>query len=125
MADASTISVLIQAKDMASQAFQSVSNNAGKMAAGFEKHRKTIGVSMTAAGGAITGLAALSIKSSLDQQKGINLLDTALKNVGSSYASNREEIERNITAIQRKTNYGDEEQRKILTKLVGIIVDEE
>lgn len=125
MADASTISVLIQAKDMASQAFQSVSNNAGKMAAGFEKHRKTIGVSMTAAGGAITGLAALSIKSSLDQQKGINLLDTALKNVGSSYASNREEIERNITAIQRKTNYGDEEQRKILTKLVGIIGDEE
>ena len=125
MADATTLSVLITARDQASAAFQKIEGNMGRMAAGFEKHRKTIGIAMAGAGAAITGLAATAVKSSMEQQQGINLLDAALKNVGSSYAANRGEIEKNISALQRKTNYGDEEQRKILTKLVGIIGDEE
>jgi len=118
MADAATVSVLIQAKDQASAQFQKVEGNMGKLAAGFQKHRRAIGLAATAIGGAITGIAALSVKSSLDQQVGIRQLDQALKNVGTSYDGQKKKIEEVIAAQQRKTNFGDEEQRKALQELV-------
>jgi len=93
MADAATVSVLIQAKDQASAQFQKVEGNMGKLAAGFQKHRRAIGLAATAIGGAITGIAALSVKSSLDQQVGIRQLDQALKNVGTSYDGQKKKIE--------------------------------
>jgi hypothetical protein len=120
MADASTVSVLIQAKDQASAQFQKIEGNMGKMAAGFAKHRRAIGLAATAIGGAITGIAAMSVKSSFDQQQGIRSLDQALKNVGTSYAAQKQQIESLASAQQLKTNFGDEEQRKALQKLVQV-----
>ena len=120
MADAATVSVLIQAKDNASREFKNVEGNMGKMVAGIQKHRRAIGIAMTAMGAAITGIAVLSVKSSLDQQVGINRLDQSLKNVGTSYANQKIQIEKVVAAQQLKTNYGDEAQREALQKLVTI-----
>ena len=44
MADVSVISVLIKAKDDASKVLENVQTKMGGMAAGFEKHRKSIGL---------------------------------------------------------------------------------
>ena len=120
MADAATVSVLIQARDQASAQLQKVEGNMGKLAAGFAKHRRTIGMAATAIGGAITGIAALSVKSSLDQQIGIRRLDQSMKNVGTSYAAQKKQIEAVVGAIQNKTNFGDEPQREALQKLITI-----
>ena len=120
MADASTVSVLVQARDQASAQFQKIEGNMGKMAAGFAKHRRAIGLAATAIGGAITGIAAMSVKSSFDQQQGIRSLDQALKNVGTSYAAQKQQIEELAAAQQLKTNFGDEEQRKALQELIQV-----
>jgi hypothetical protein len=79
MADASTISVLVRARDMASQAFQNIEANAGKMASGFEKHRKTIGVGMTAIGGVISGVGVLSLKAAADVEEMTNMFNVVFK----------------------------------------------
>ena len=120
MADATTVSVLIRARDEASAAFKNVESNAGKMAAGIAKHRAAIGKAALGIGAAIVGIGVLSVKSSLDQQKGIDSLDIALKNVGTSYDSSKKKIEELVAAQQNKTNFGDEEQRKALQELVQV-----
>ena len=97
----------------------------GKMSATFEKHRKKIGVGLTALGGGLTALGGLSLKSAQDEAIGIAKLDQALKNVGTSYDTTREAIEASIAATQAKTNFGDEEQREVLSKLVTVLGDEE
>jgi hypothetical protein len=71
------------------------------------------------------GIAAISVKSSQTQQIGINQLDGALKNVGASYAAQGVAIEKVIEAQQRKTNFGDEEQRDALRELVLVSGDYE
>ena len=81
--------------------FKRVQSSFGKLRAGFLQHSRAIGIGMTAAGGAITGLAALAVKSSLEQQVGINRLDQALKNVGTSYEAQKEQIEAVIEAHSR------------------------
>ena len=120
MADATTVSVLIKARDEASAAFKNVESNAGKMAAGIAKHRAAIGKAALGIGAAIVGIGVLSVKSSLDQQKGIDSLDIALKNVGTSYDSSKKKIEELVAAQQNKTNFGDEEQRKALQELIQV-----
>ena len=75
MADASTISVLIKARDMASDAFQRVENNAGRMAGGIAKHRRAIGMGMTAMGGAMTGFAVLTVKAASDLEESMNAVN--------------------------------------------------
>jgi hypothetical protein len=116
MADVATLAVALTARDQ-------LSGPLGKMERRLEsvaQRAKTMGKAFTVVGGAITGVFALAIKSSQEQQVGINRLDAALKNVGQTYADNRVEIEKNIDAIQRKTNFGDEAQRDALQKLVTI-----
>ena len=123
MADAATVSVLIKARDEASEAFRKVETRMGKLREGFEKHRRGIGMAATGIGAAITGIATASVMSSLDQQKGIDQLDQALKNIGTSYEANKKQIEDLASAQQAKTNFGDEEQRKALQKLIQVTGD--
>ena len=118
MADAATIAVLIQAKDNASREFKNVENNMGKMVQGIQKHRRAIGMAMTAMGAAITGIAVMSVKSAFDQEKGIRQLDVALQKVGTSYEQQKAQIEAVVAAQQNKTNFGDEEQRDALRELI-------
>ena len=118
MADGATLSVLINARDNASQALKNVEGNMKSLGASFERHRRAIGLAATAIGAAVTGIAVLSVKSSLDQQVGIRQLDQALKNVNTSYDAQKGTIEEVIAAQQNKTNFGDEEQRKALRELI-------
>jgi hypothetical protein len=118
MADATTVSVLLRAKDEVSGTLERVEGRMGRMSAAFESHRKSIGMGMSAVGGLITGLAGMAVKSSLDQVQGIQALDQSLKNIGTSYEANKKQIEDLTAAQQAKTNFGDEEQRKALQQLV-------
>lgn len=69
MADVSVISVLIKAKDEASKVLGDVQTKMGGMAAGFEKHRKSIGLGMTIVGGALTAVSVSSIKAASDVEE--------------------------------------------------------
>ena len=78
------------------------------------------GLALTAYGAAGTAALGALVKSSQDQAIGISRLDQSLKNVGQSYERQRVAIEKIIEAQQRKTNFGDEEQREALQKLITI-----
>ena len=123
MADAATISVLLSARDEASAKLRQVEGRMGKLGESFSRHRQGIGRAATGIGLAITGIGVLAMKSSLDQQKGIDALDVALKNIGTSYEANKAQIEALASAQQAKTNFGDEEQRKALQKLIQVTGD--
>jgi hypothetical protein len=96
----------------------------GSLTESIAKNRKKIGLAMTGIGAGIAGIAMVSIKAAQEEAIGISRLDQALKNVGASYDSNKTSIEAVISATQAKTNFGDEEQRDILTKLVTVLGDE-
>ena len=100
--------------------FDRVREASKKLADDIKERTRAIAIAFTAVGGAITGVAALAIKSSLEQQVGINRLDQALKNVGQSYMGQKTAIESVISAQQTKTNFSDEQQRDALQKLVTV-----
>tara|TARA_R110000824_G_scaffold313625_1_gene500435 strand:- start:199 stop:2562 length:2364 start_codon:yes stop_codon:yes gene_type:complete len=75
MADATTISVLIKARDEASKAFKNVEHNAGQMAQGIAKHRRAIGMAMTGMGAAITGFAVMSVKAASTLEESMNAVN--------------------------------------------------
>lgn len=81
---------------------------------------KTAGLAMSAAGAVITGALALAAKSAMDEEIGIRKLDSALRTANTTYAEQQKAIEGVITALQNKTNFGDEAQRQALTKLVAL-----
>lgn len=116
MATQEELTILLRLRDQAAAGLK-------KAGTGIDKYKAQIrgaGIAATALGGIVTGLAALAVKSSQDQQIGINRLDQALKNVGESYGAQKDQIEAVIASQQRKTNFGDEEQRDALQKLVTI-----
>ena len=86
----------------------------------FSRQARVAGAALTAFGvvGAV-GLKKL-VDSAKEQEIGINKLNQALRNVGQTYASNQTAIEGVIDSIQRKTNFGDEEQRESLRTLITI-----
>ena len=115
---ANQIEILVKANvDKAKEEF-------GGLTQSIAKNRKKIGLAMTGIGAGIAGIATMSIKAAQEEAIGISRLDQALKNVGASYDSNKTSIEAVISATQAKTNFGDEEQRDILTKLVTVLGDE-
>ena len=82
MADASIISVLLRAKDETARTFKNVEENAGKMAASFEKHRRTIGVAMTAMGAGITAVGFSSLKAAADVEEMQNKFNVVFRDLG-------------------------------------------
>jgi hypothetical protein len=114
---ANQVNIVINAQDKASQALGRISDKAKSMRGSFLK--------MGAAGGAIVGVLGVLTKSALDQEIGINKLDSALKNVNTSYAEQEQVIEKTLRALQDKTNFGDEEQREALTGLIRLTGDYE
>jgi len=113
---ANEVNIKIKADDMASGKLKTLDQKAKDLRGTFTK--------VAAAGAAITGVFTVLTKSSLDQEIGINRLDQALKNVNSSYEEQKEAIEEAISATQAATNFGDEEQRDSLTKIISLVQDE-
>jgi len=118
MAEATTVSVLLQAKDQASATIDKVEGRMGRLAGNFGKHRQKIGMAAAGIGAGITAIGVAAMKSFQEEQIGIKKLDAALKGAGSSYDAQKESIEAVVAAQQNKTNFGDEQQRDALQKLV-------
>ena len=112
---ANEVNIKINADDMASGKISGLNSKLKSMRGTF--------LGVAAAGGAVTGILGMMTKSSLDQQIGINQLDNALKNVNTSYAEQKIAIEEAISATQAKTNFGDEEQRQSLAKIIALTGD--
>lgn len=94
--------------------------SAGRGVDAFAKKAAGVGKAFTVAGASILAIGGLAVKSSQEQIIGIKRLDQSLKNIGQSYDSQKDKIESLIESQQRKTNFGDEEQRDALQKLVTI-----
>jgi len=123
---ANTVKITIDADAKPAETeFKKVQSSFGKLKDSVVKNSRAIGLGMTAIGGGIVGVAALSIKSFNEQQIGISKLNQSLKTVGTSYDAQKAAIERVIEAQQRKTNFGDEKQREVLTRLTGVLGDHE
>lgn len=112
---ANEVNIKINADDMASGKVSGLNSKLKSMRGTF--------LGVAAAGGLVTGMLGVMTKSSLDQQIGINQLDNALKNVNTSYAEQKTAIEEAISATQSKTNFGDEEQRESLAKIIALTGD--
>ena len=121
---ANEVNITMTAKDLASGKIKGVGDEAKNS---MDKLRGMRGqfLAVGAAGAAVVGMLAMFTKSALDQQVGVNLLDNALKNIGTSYGAEKDAIEAVIGAIQDKTNFGDEEQRTSLTGLIALTGDYE
>ena len=121
---ANEVNITMTAKDLASGKIKGVGDQAKSS---MDKLRGMRGqfLAVGAAGAAVVGTLAMFTKSALDQQVGVNLLDNALKNIGTSYGAEKDAIEAVIGAIQDKTNFGDEEQRTSLTGLIALTGDYE
>ena len=119
--------MLLEIRDRASAGLKQIADNVQRVGASMDKsfvemakQAKGLGIALSAVGGSITAVAGLAVKSSLEQQVGINRLDQAMKNVGESYAQHKASIEAVIDAQERKTNFSDEQQRDALQKLISI-----
>ena len=73
--DATTISVLVRAKDEASAALNRIASNGEKMAAGFAKHRRAIGMAAAGMGTALAGIGVAGIKASSDLGESMNAVN--------------------------------------------------
>jgi hypothetical protein len=123
---ANQVEIQITADPKNAQAgFKSTQTAFGKMADGIKRHRKAIGVGLSAVGAGITALGVSAVKSAQEEAIGIAQLDVALKNVGTSYDAQAASIEKVIAAQQNKTNFGDEAQRDALMGLVSVSGDYE
>jgi len=119
---ANEVRIKMTADDLASGKIKDVGNSVESTAEKFKKMRGTF-LAMGATGAAITGVLGLFTKQALEQQVGVNLLDNALKNLGLSYEAEKDAIEEVISAIQLKTNVGDEDQRESLAMLLALTGD--
>src|SRR3990167_6546094 len=86
----------------------------------FAKNARRAGVALLAVGAAGAFMLGKAVTPAISEQQGIKLLDQALRNVGTSYKAQEEAIENVIAAQQRKTNFGDGEQREALQRLVAL-----
>lgn len=60
-----------------------------------------------------------SIESALDQREGIRRLRSAVEAQGESWGKWKQQIDSTLRSIQDFTNYGDEEQRAVMTHLLN------
>src|SRR3990167_5835014 len=89
----------------------------------FAKKARGIGLAMAAVGAAGAFMLGKAFKGAVEEQQGIKLLDQALRNVGQSYKAQEMAIEKVIAAQERKTNFGDDEQRAAMQRLVALSGD--
>ena len=106
-----------------SKRFEGTMRKAGESMKKFEAHAKKIGVGALALGGAITALGFATVSAAQKEQIGIQKLDGALRNAGTSYAAMKGEIEALAESQQRLTNFGDNNTRDMLTRMIQLSGD--
>lgn len=84
----------------------------------FGRQTRALGLGL-AAFGAVGVLAIRSVTSAaIEQERAERTLAAAVENTGASWASARERVLATTAALQRKTNFGDEEQLRVLTRMI-------
>jgi len=108
------LDIIIRAKDEASAQLQGISGQINNMS----KTMAIAGGIMVAAGTAITGALAMTVKAAAKEEAGIVRLSTALGNMGISYDEVRGSLEKWIDTQQQKTAVADDAQRESLSSLI-------
>jgi len=117
---AADFNILLRAKDQASAAIKKVKGEFVDLNGVIDKHEKALKRAGVAGAVVVAGLAAMT-KGAATQQRTQRQLAAALDNVGVSYASVGDELERVIAVQQTKTGVSDEDQRESLRILVGTL----
>jgi hypothetical protein len=92
------------------------------------KSLKTFGDNARKAGMAFAAVGAIGVvaikgflDAALEQQRSTQLLASSIENLGISYDSVRHDIEKTTSALQAKTNFGDEEQMRALALMIPML----
>ena len=94
-------------------------SKASKKMKAFEGAAKKVGIASAAIGAGILAVGFKAVRAAQAQQIGITKLDAALGTAGTSYAKMRDEIEALATSQQALTNFGDDQTRDMLTRMVS------
>jgi hypothetical protein len=114
MASQGKVEIIVQGKDEASKVLSGI----GKSAEDMSKKLANVGKVMMGAGlGIVTALGGAA-KAAEDERINVMRLTSVLDNVGVSYDSVSDSLERNIEATTRKTGVADDAQRNALSELI-------
>ena len=96
-------------------------SNMNKSLKKFGDNARKAGMAFAAVGA--IGVVAIKgfLDAALEQQRSTQLLASSIENLGISYESVRHDIEKTTSALQAKTNFGDEEQMKALALMVPML----
>lgn len=89
----------------------------------FRKSAKKVGLSLGVMGAAGTLAIKSFVGAALEQERALKTLGASVENTGVSFDSVRARIESTTSAIQKKTNFGDEQQIRALQIMVPILGD--
>tara|TARA_Y100000310_G_scaffold50965_3_gene47067 strand:- start:5106 stop:6599 length:1494 start_codon:yes stop_codon:yes gene_type:complete len=87
----------------------------------FEANRQKIGAALTAIGAVGVVAGKKFVGAALEQQRAEETLAAVVENTGESWDEHRQKILDTTSALQDKTNFGDEEQLRVLAKMLPAI----
>ena len=114
MASANIVSILIRADDKATPVVN-------KFADTMKRHRVAIGAAFTAIGVAGLLMGKSVVTAALEQQKAISVLASLVEATGDSWDRHRVRVMAVTAALQDKTNFGDEEQIRVLACMIPVL----
>jgi hypothetical protein len=118
---ANSIDIIIKAKDNASKNLKKAQGSLDKFAGAARR----AGAALTAIG-VVGALAFKKLASAaIEQQAAEQALRVAVENTGESWDAVKDKINASTAALQKKTNFGDEEQMRALTLMTAITGDYE
>ncbi len=118
MAD-NIVSILIQAKDEATEKINGISQRIDKVDTDLRK----IGVGMMGVGTGIAVALGMAVKAAAAEEAGIARLSTAMNAVGITYEGATGKLEQWISATQRAYAFADDQLRTALSQLIPITND--
>jgi hypothetical protein len=117
----SKATVLLELRDEMSSKLKKATKSVQDHQATFRKASMMMAGAAAVFGGALFA----ATRAEREQQLAVASLSKALDNVGVEYETVREDVEAATAALQRKTNFGDEDQIKALATLVQLTGDYE
>jgi len=112
----SEVQVLLTLRDRASSGLKRFSGGLESLSTGLRR----ASMAMTALAGGAALLGKGFITAALEQERALKTLGTFIDRTGVAFADVREEVLRTTAALQAKTNFGDEEQIRVLQQLVAL-----
>jgi hypothetical protein len=115
---AAQLEIIVAIKQVGAQALDKVRGEMMKL----ETHaRSLVKTQNLIAGAAVGGMAVKFVDAYEESRRATERLQQAMANVGASYIENQKHIEETTKALQRKTNFGDDEQVAALAELIPLV----